>query len=891
MEFTLKIDKKAQARINTGRCINCGECERICPTGAISEYQKNVSGLFSEGSREMLETSCSVGCPMGITPQTVAALVGEDELEKAYEHIAERNPMPWTCAEVCRGFCYHHCRLLNIGQEPIDMHVLEKAAVRAGSPEPYEFTPPSYDKVAVIGGGPAGIMAAFELRRAGYRPVIFEKRDRLGGAMSWGIPDMRLDKERLHGEIDRLIETGIEVRYNHVLGENYSLEQLWKEDFAACLLATGKAVPEEDDLRGANCRGVYQAMDILRECNDGGLSRREKEARERSGAEGVEDMGEKIVIVGNGRLAADTSMLLAARGKQVVCLAVGETGEGELTEDVRDDMKAAGIEFRKVTSVRQVISDANGVKAVEVLDGARASNLFCDGVVRAFGRRATVERISKVETHPGGTVRIDGGHRTNKARIYACGDVTGESDSVVEAMASGRRAAKAIDDDLRRTGAEGGEDPFIPAPAGETIYPENIVWEKDWRGIGEEGEDCIEDIVSVLRDAGVSEDMPVFFADDGPEEDRSVKRVAVIGGGISGISAAIALAKKGVRPTIFEKTSRLGGRCRWLATNRRYDRRRLDKEMEKIERSGIRVVYNAAGGVKPDLMELLKSFDAVLLAIGESAGAKPEIPGVNARGVFDVVSLMTLLNNGRKPKDLGRRIAVVGGDEITVDAARALKRICGEVTILSPCGKGKLQINTGAANLVLEEGINLVTGVQVTEVNEKDGAVSGVNCKVLSNGSSMGVPCDTVIFGEGKGPDLLTISLRNLYLDLDEKGYVKINTQLATNMRGVFALGDFNMSSTEAGKAGAVAVENFLFGTAEPIVVERFRPEEMAIEHERIPGREGIAPEEIPGLGLHGEGRRCIRCGYHQAAEDLCIGCGICQKYCPTGAIWMDGLS
>ena len=80
-------------------------------------------------------------------------------------------------------------------------------------------------------------MAAFELRRAGYRPVIFEKRDRLGGAMSWGISDHRLNKEMLHQEIDRLIDTGIEVRYHHILGENYSLQQIWEEGFSAVLLS------------------------------------------------------------------------------------------------------------------------------------------------------------------------------------------------------------------------------------------------------------------------------------------------------------------------------------------------------------------------------------------------------------------------------------------------------------------------------------------------------------------------------------------------------------------------------------------------------------------------------------------------------------------------------
>ncbi|MBQ6402096.1 MAG: FAD-dependent oxidoreductase [Firmicutes bacterium] len=883
MEVTITVNKTAQARINPGRCINCGECRKICPTGAIREYQKNVSGLFSAGKEEMLETSCSVGCPMGIIPQTVAAFMRDGEAEKAWQHIIERTPMPWTCAEVCRGICYGHCRLLNIGADPIDMHALEKAAVRDRKLDEIVFTPPTYDRVAIIGGGPAGIMAAFELRRAGYRPVIFEKRDRLGGAMSWGISDLRLDKEKLHQEIDRLIRAGIEVRYNYALGQNFSMSQLWEEGFAACLLATGMSDPAESNLRGADCRGVFEAIDILKECNDGGLSQREKDAA----GPGIESMGQKIAVVGRGWLLADTAAVLASRGKDVICIAVEGQEEAEMS---LEDLQEMGVECRKATEVRQVISDASGVKAIEVLDGARASNLFCEGVVLAFGQRGSVERISKVETYPDGCIRIDGQHRTNKEKIYACGEITGKSRSVVEAMAQGRAAALAMDADLRKTG-EGPKAPsFDAAPAGETIYPENIVMERDYRGIGESGKDAIDNIVSLLRSAGLPEEMPTWFVDDGPEEDPNRKKAAVIGGGIAGIAAAIALAKKGIRPTIFEKTSRLGGSCRWLATNRRYDRDLMDKEMQKIEASGIRVIYNVSGGVRPDLMEMLKEYDAVLLTIGETAGKKPNIPGASLRGVTDIVSLMNWLNNGEVPRELGSRVVVAGGDDFSVDAARALKRLCPEVTLLTPCGKGKLQIKTASADLLLEEGINLVTGVEITEINAKEGRADSVSCRVLQNGSSMGVPCDTVVFGEGRGPDMETISLRNLYLDLDDQGYVKINSRLATNMRGVFALGDFNMSSIDAGKAGATAVENYLLGTDQPIVVEKFRPEEMAIEHERIPGKSGILPQSLPARGLEEESRRCITCGYHQAEEKLCIGCGICQKYCPTGAVWMEGV-
>lgn len=885
MEFTLTLDKKVQARVDTGRCINCRECSRICPTGAMKEYQKAVSGVFSGTGCNAVADSCSTGCPMGIIPQAVAALEADGETEKAYTHIIEQNPLAWICAEVCSYPCHDSCKLRNIGRQPLDMRILERDVVRQAQPPKYSFTKPAFDRIAIIGGGPAGIMAAFELRRAGYRPVIFEKRDRLGGAMSWGIPDFRLDKERLHEEIDRLTDTGVEIRYNHVIGENYSLQQIRDEGFAAVLFAMGKTV--SDNPGQSLGRGVYDAADLLKEANDGGYSRKEQE----HAPEGMESIGEKVVVVGGGRMASDIAQVLAAMGKTVICMIPQKDGGQDFSEETKAVCSAAGIEIRQVTGIGQVIRDANGVKAVEVLDGSHASNLFCDAVVFDFGQKCHVEHIIKAETHPDGSIRVDSVGRTNKERIYACGEVTGETATVVEALAAGRMAARAIDADLRSAGETVALPAYEDAPAGETIYPENVAWEEEREAIGRPGEEApAGDIIPVLRLAGVAEDMPEFFRDEGPEQADGSRRVAVVGGGIAGITAAIALARKGVRPTIYEKTSRLGGSSRWLATNRRFDRQRMDQELKKVEASGIPVLYNTSGGVKPDILDMLKEYDAVLFAVGESQGALPKIPGTDARGVYDIVRLMEEMNGGRRPVELGNRVVVAGSDETSVDAARALKRICRDVTLLSDCGRGKLQIKTSCVDLLLEEGINIVTGVTVAQVNAEHGAVTGVNCTITENGSSLGVPCDTVVFGEGKQPDLTTISLKNLYLDLDENGYIKVNSRLAASMRGVFAIGDFNMSSVDAGKAGAAAVMNYLEQTDQAVVVEHFRPEEMAVEHERIQGKDvDLRPSQEVASPAR-EARRCISCGYHQATESRCIGCGICQKYCPVGAIWLDGV-
>ena len=888
MKFTVTVDKKVQARIDAGRCVNCGECGEICPTGAIREFQKDVSGVFAREGGRMIRESCSCGCPLGIIPQTVASLFRDGAYEKAYRHIAEHSPMPWVCAESCRYPCSDSCRLVNLWEDPLDVRKIEREVVDRGEPAEFDFTKPAFDKVAVIGGGPAGIVAAFTLRKAGYRPVIFEKRDRLGGAASWGISDSRLDKKKYHEEIDRLIGTGIEVRYGYGLGENFSLQQIRKEGFAAIILAVGKSEPEKSRVAGQNCRGVFEAVDILREINDGGLSEKE----EQNAPAGLKAMGERVVVIGSGDVAIDTVQLLCETARQVTCIRQTEEETEALPPQVLRALEDAGAEYLEVGRVRQIISDPDGVKAVEITSDGRATNLFCDAVVLAAGRRCGAENIINAAASPDGCIRVDTGHRTNKTGVYACGEMTGESRSLAEAMAAGRAAAETVDADLRGAQTAEEEEKFLRAPAGETIYPENIVKQGQTEAVGEPGREAASsEILPVLRGAGIAEKMPVYFRDEGPEEEAGYKKVAVVGGGIAGITAAVSLAKKGIRPTIFEKTSRLGGSCRWLATNRRYDRSVLDREMKKIEESGIRVIYNTSGGVRPDILKLLREYDAVLFAIGETRGKKPDIPGIGARGVYDIISLMQLLNGGGDTPEIGRRAVVAGSDDISVDAARALKRICDDVTLLSDCGRGKLQIKTGAVSLLLNEGINIVTGVSVAQINEKQGKVTSVTCNVLENGSTLGVPCDTVVFGEGKCPDVMTISLKNLYLDLDEKGYIKTNSRLMASMRGVFAVGDFNMSSIDAGKAAADAVACYLNGDDKSIVVERFRPEEMAIEHERIQGSRIPKEERSAGITPLSEAMRCIDCGYHKPEESRCIGCGICMRYCPVGAIWMQGLS
>lgn len=910
MDFILTIDKKIQSEIDSNLCINCGKCREYCPTGAINEYQKTVSCLFADcgegkGSESpvkyydeaadfSVETACSTGCPLGIVPQAAVNFVKNGDVETAYEYISERNPLPWVCSQVCDHYCHDVCKRGTLIDEPVNMQEIEGYILSKVTPKPHRYINRGKEKIAVIGGGPAGITAAFDLSKAGYRVTIFEKDNKLGGAMSWGIPQFRLDKQKLEEEIQRVITSAIEVRYGCEVGRDIKIEDIWAEGFSACLIAAGSSSGLVLDIKGINGKGIYDAVAVLRMLN--GIDSSQDKIK----------IGNKVIIIGGGGLATDTARLLARQGKEVICAAIDDP-EDPQTKQQMQVMEAEDIEYRPLLAPKQIILENNEVKAVELtkikfieddngwvkpikISGSEY-NVFCDTVIFAVGQRSHVEDISKVETYPSGKVKINDFHKTNKDMIFACGDVTGESGSVVEAMAAGRQAAASIDAALHGRNPNEREHEIFNAPPEDMIYPGNIqairpqFSQKLINGKVSEKHILTDDIMPMLKSAGIEGNMA-------PIKNMTRQKIAIAGGGIAGITAAISLAKKGYRPTIFEKLPVLGGSYRTLATDMRLDRALLAKELEKVEKAGIKVVYNAAVGVKPTIEELSNDgYAAVLFAIGETAGRKPEISNADAAGVFDIITLMGKLADNEHICGVGNNVIVLGNDEMSFDAARTLKAMGSNVTIAANCSRGGLQVATSAVNIAAQEGINIITGVEISRINAEEGAVKSIDLQILQNKLSTNVKCDTLVIGGTAVADTETIAVRNPRLKIGAKGHLEVDDRLNTGVKGVFAIGDFNMSSPDAGRAGAAAIDNYIADGRMSISVEYNKPREVSVEHEIIEGH--VKPYKGFETGKLGftdaqaklESSRCMNCGYHRGSAAMCMGCGICAKVCPVNAV------
>ena len=920
MEFNLTIDKRTEAAVNSKLCVNCGNCSNICPTGAIEEYRKTVCCMFpdcgenkytekrafGEALKLSVEAGCKQGCPLGISPQAVAGLVESGDLKEAYNLIDEKNPMPWVCASICSQSCQDNCRLKYISEEPLNMRALEGYILSRTDTKPYKYIRRFDERIAIIGGGAAGLTAAFELAKAGYAVTIFEKDSRLGGALNWGILEFRLNKTMLKSEIERILSDSIEVRYDCEIGSRYMLEDIWNEGFSACLIAAGASSGVKVSLPGSDAEMVYDGVNLMRQINGG-----EKE--------GIE-LGDTITVIGGGELAAVISRALRRLGKEVICASMDRADSLQICEDDLKAFAEEGVDFRPMIGPKQIIKEGSRVKAVEFIKveyfpdesgrlrphGVKGSefNVFCDTVVFAIGQKCSVEKIGNMETYPNGKIKVDDRYRTNKPMVFACGEACFENRSVAEAMASGRAAASEIMGMLNGMQIRAQENIIKNAPHSSVIYAENIqrIVPQFEKAIKEDDLDHVEpgfaeDILTVLRAAGIKEDMPVFTYKESFQDQK--RKVAIIGGGISGITAAIELAEAGYAPSIFEKYSSLGGHYKWLSSEKRVDKELLDRELRKVADSGIEVICDIAAGFSPNIDKLFSmGYQAVLFAIGESCGVKPQMENAECRGVFEVVSLMGKLMNHEKIE--GVRMLVTGSDELTFDIARLLREVCEQVTVLAPMSKGKLKASVASVAAALDEGVNLVTGVELTAIDQTDGKISGVKCRVIERDIIIDIPCDTLVLGDSAKPDTEAVKAANPGLDIDSNGYIQVDERLITSVYGVFAIGDFDMSSVEAGHAGAAAVESFFKSCDFPANGKFRNTSEVlsgaSVQYDIFEGKSFVQPGFEAGRKLLSreqaavEASRCLSCGYRKAASERCMGCGVCVRVCPVNAITLKAV-
>ena len=459
--------------------------------------------------KELVGAPCQAACPLGTEVWRYVALIEKGKYEEAYRVIREANPFPSACARVCGRNCESRCNLAASGDEAIAIRILKRFITDRISPSVYKPVRNGRQghntrKVAVVGAGPAGLAAAHYLSLLGYGVTIIEAGKEPGGMLLSCIPAYRLPRDVAHKEIKLLLDDeNIDASYETALGRDITIDELFKGGYSAVFLAIGADKSWRLDIEGEDTKGVYSSMDFLKAFN----------------LRGEELAKGHVGIVGGGNSAVDAARV-AIRQKAVKSVtmlyrrtnqempAYADEVEAAIEEGIRLEtlvspvgiryIKAAQAEGVKIETFVQPVKidakhghlvdikcvrnklgdvDSSGRRKPVPIPGSEFT-IALDTLIAAIGERPDSDCLTSMglELDKGGRVKVDAKTlRTGREGVFAGGDLVTGPNTVVEAIAAGKRAAQTIDNYL--CGRELTELPKIKLP--EVFIEPAVVGEEE----------------------------------------------------------------------------------------------------------------------------------------------------------------------------------------------------------------------------------------------------------------------------------------------------------------------------------------------------------------------------------------------------------------------------
>jgi NADPH-dependent glutamate synthase beta subunit-like oxidoreductase len=450
-------------------CAVCGRCEDACPNGIkILDITRTLRAIGPE-DRFPQQAPCAQACPAGIDVPGYLRLIAQGKNAEAYQLIMEKAPFPGILGRVCPHPCETACKQGEINA-PIAICAAKRfAADHAGDLTQWvAWAPPETGRrVAVVGAGPAGLTAAFYLRKKGHTVTVFEARSKPGGMLRYGIPRYRLPEDVLDKEINQLLAAGIELKTDCKLGVDFRIGGLREEGFEAIFLGVGAQLSRRIDLEGSDLEPVEWGVEFLTKVAEG-----------RPPA-----VKEKVVVVGGGNVAVDvalTALRLGAKKVSLVCLEKREEMPANPWEI--EQALDEGVEMLYSWGPRRVIGNDGKVAGIELVRCTSVFNEtgnFCpyfdetkltietDQVILAVGQDSEtafcrdfcfLDEQSELPVKKG-LIAIDPETQQTEVRgVLAGGDAANGPGTVIQAIAAGRRAAASIDRYLGGNGiSEGGK--------------------------------------------------------------------------------------------------------------------------------------------------------------------------------------------------------------------------------------------------------------------------------------------------------------------------------------------------------------------------------------------------------------------------------------------------
>ncbi len=422
------------------------------------------------------EPKCIQGCPVNINIKEFIYKISKKDFKGAIDTIKKDNSLPAVCGRVCpqEEQCEAAC-IMQKTKNPINIGSLERFAAdyeaKTGKVE-IPVIGKKLDKVgnpirvAIIGSGPSGLTCAGDLAKIGYETVIYEALHLPGGVLIYGIPEFRLPKNIVKREVEYLKKLGVKFEFNSVIGKTYTIDDLFNMGFKAVFIGVGAGTPIFLGIPGENLKGVYSANEFLTRLNA-------MKAFLFPEYDTPVKVGEKVAVIGAGNVAMDAARWARRlKGVKEVHI-IYRRSEAEMPARIEEIKRAKeeGIIFNLLTNPVEIIGNEQGwVKAIKCIkmelgepdsSGRRKPIpmpgsefiIDVDTVIPALGTKANkllTSDVKNLKLNKWGYIEVDENYMTSIPGVFAGGDITTGSATVIAAMGAGRRAAKAIDEYIKK---------------------------------------------------------------------------------------------------------------------------------------------------------------------------------------------------------------------------------------------------------------------------------------------------------------------------------------------------------------------------------------------------------------------------------------------------------
>ncbi|MBM3246625.1 MAG: NADPH-dependent glutamate synthase [Candidatus Omnitrophica bacterium] len=458
-------------------------------------FSKEDAELEAKRCLQCKNPPCVKGCPVGVDIPAFIKLLKEGKQKEALEEIKGKNNLPAVCGRVCpqEDQCEAVCILnkkkipinpvrnntvttelskisngVNIGaleRYAADYELSHKSqvALRLRSGQASHKLETHGLKVAVVGSGPAGLTCAADLARLGYAVTLFESLHLPGGVLAYGIPEFRLPKQIVHNEVEYIKSLGVELKTNTLIGNTYSLADLFAAGFKAVFIAVGAGLPQFLGIPGENLDRVYSANEFLTRLN---LMKAYKFPEYATPV----NIGKSVTVIGGGNVALDCARVSLRLGSKVTLLYRRTEKEMPGRREEVANAQEEGVIFKLLTQPIKILGDEKGfVKGLECIkmelgepdeSGRRRpipvkdSNfvLDVDTVIVAIGQNPNPllpKLVPELKTNKDGTIVVDQDFMASLPGVFAGGDIITGADTVISAMGAGKKAALAIDKYLK----------------------------------------------------------------------------------------------------------------------------------------------------------------------------------------------------------------------------------------------------------------------------------------------------------------------------------------------------------------------------------------------------------------------------------------------------------